>query len=282
MFSRFLLLAFLLSSAIFTQDFLPGSFWSAEPVTPDPESYDQQAFKYNPVYVEFSSAIRERMMPYYVKELKKQGVSKETHTQGKKTVANFYYNQEGLLTKYESKEYFSEITLEYDENNNIKALVSRSDNYYSKTALTRDSLKRISTVHTDKNSFIYWYDKAGKLEKIVSQTPRLTVIWRLNNVYVTPGISFATYADSIEYDEYGRLLTLKYGIDANGGGAEYDKSGRLIAEGYFARSVLNNSFYTFKNNLITQILLENFNNVSQKTTKTVTNVKYEYKNKKKK
>lgn len=282
MFSRFLLLAFLLSSAIFTQDFLPGSFWCAEPVIPDPESYDQQAFKYNPVYVEFSSAIRERMMPYYVKELKKQGISKETHTQGKKTVANFYYNEEGLLTKYESKEYFSEITLEYDENNNIKALVSRSDNYYSRRVLTRDSLKRISAVYTDNNSFFYSYDKSGKLEKIVSQTPRLTVIWRLNNVYVTPGISFATYADSIEYDEYGRLLTLKYGMDANGGGAEYDKSGRLISEGYFARALLNNSFYTFKNNLITQILLENFNNVTQKTTKTVTNVKYEYKHKKKK
>ena len=282
MFSRFLLLACYFSSIIFAQDFLPGSFWCAEPVTPDPESYDQQAFKYNPVYVELSSAIRERMMPYYVKELKKQGVSKETHTQGKKTVANFYYNQEGLLTKYESKEYFSEITLEYDENNNIKTLVRRGDNYYSKTALTRDSLKRISTVHTDKNSFIYWYDKAGKLEKIVSQTPRLTVIWRLNNVYVTPGITFATNADSIEYDEYGRMLKFESGMDPNGGSANYDKSGRLVYEGYFPRNGCYTNSFSYKNNLIAKIQLETFNNMYQKTSTVVTNVKYEYKHKKKK
>lgn len=233
MFSRFLLLASLFSSVIFAQDFLPNGFWCASPIEPNVDYGDQRAFMYNPVFVEFTSAIRERMMPYYVKELKKQGVSKETHTQGKKTVANFYYNEDGLLTKYESKEYFEEITLEYDENNNIKALVKRSDDYYSRTALTRDSLKRISAVQTDNNNFIYSYDKSGKLAKIVSKIPRLTVIWRLDNEYTTPGITFATSADSIVFDDYGRLKSLQSGIDANGGSAEYDNSGRLKSYGFF-------------------------------------------------
>jgi len=249
---------------------------------PNVEDGDQRAFMYSPVYVEFSSAIRERMMPYYVQELKKQGVSKETLTQGKKTVANFYYNEEGLLTKYESKEYFSEITLEYDENNNIKALVNRGNDYYSKTALTRDSLKRISAVHTGNNSFIYSYNKSGKLAKIVSKTPPLTVIWRLNDVYVTPGITFATNADSIEYDEYGRMLKFESGMDPNGGSAKYDKSGRLVYEEYFPRNGCYTNTFTYKNNLIAKIQLETFNNMYQKTSTDITNVKYEYNHKKKK
>lgn len=282
MFSRFLLLACLFSSIMFAQDFLPSVFWLATPQTPDPGDGYQRGFMYNPDYVKFNSEIRERMMPYYVQELKKQGVSKEIHTQGKKTVANFYYNQEGLLTKYESKEYYSEITLEYDENNNIKALVSRSDNYYSRTALTRDSLMRISAVLTDNNSFIYSYNKSGKLEKIVSKTPPLTVIWRLNDVYVTPGISFATNADSIEYDEYGRMLKFESGMDPNGGSANYDKTGRLVYEGYFPRNGCYTNSFTYKNNLIAKIQLETFNNMYQKTSTEVTNVKYEYKHKKKK
>lgn len=282
MFSRFFLFLCLFSSIIFAQDFLPGTFWCASPMESNVEYGDQRVFMYSPVYVESRSAIRERMMPYYVQELKKQGVSKEIHTQGKKTVANFYYNQEGLLTKYESKEYYSEITLEYDENNNIKALVSRSDNYYSRTALTRDSLMRISAVLTDNNSFIYSYNKSGKLEKIVSKTPPLTVIWRLNDVYVTPGISFATNADSIEYDEYGRMLKFESGMDPNGGSANYDKSGRLVYEGYFPRNGCYTNSFTYKNNLIAKIQLETFNNMYQKTSTEVTNVKYEYKHKKKK
>lgn len=282
MFTRFLLLACLFSSLIFAQDFLPSVFWCATPQTPDPGDEYQRGFMYSPDYVEFSSEIRERMMPYYVKELKMQGVSKETHTQGKKTTAIFYYNEKGLLTKYESKEYFKEIIPEYDANNNIVALVSKSDGYYSRVVVTRDSLRRISEVNTEQCGYIYTYDISGKLVSISSKTPRLTVIWRKDNLFVTHGISFAINADSIEFDEYGRLLTLKYGMDANGGSAEYDKSGRLISEGYFARSILDNIDYTFKNNLVIKKLHENFNNVTQKTTKTVTNVKYEYKHKKKK
>lgn len=282
MFTRFLLLACLFSSLIFAQDFLPSVFWCATPQTPDPGDEYQRGFMYSPDYVEFSSEIRERMMPYYVKELKMQGVSKETHTQGKKTTAIFYYNEKGLLTKYESKEYFKEIIPEYDANNNIVALVSKSDGYYSRVVVTRDSLKRISEVNTNQDGYIYSYNKSGKLEKIVSKTPPLTVIWRLNDVYVTPGISFATNADSIEYDEYGRMLKFESGMDPNGGSANYDKTGRLVYEGYFPRNGCYTNSFTYKNNLIAKIQLETFNNMYQKTSTEVTNVKYEYKHKKKK
>ena len=137
-------------------------------------------------------------------------------------------------------------------------------------------------MHTGNNSFIYSYDKSGKLAKIVSQTPRLTVIWRLNNEYTTPGITFAASADSILFDEYGRLKSLQSGIDANGGSAEYDNSGRLKSYSIFLMSVGNTDFYTYKNGLISKIVLETYNNVSRNTIKTVTNVKYEYKNKRKK
>lgn len=282
MFTRFLLLACLFSSLIFAQDFLPSVFWCATPQTPDPGDEYQRGFMYSPDYVEFSSEIRERMMPYYVKELKMQGVSKETHTQGKKTTAIFYYNEKGLLTKYESKEYFKEIIPEYDANNNIVALVSKSDSYYSRVVVTRDSLMRISEVNTEQCGYIYTYDKSGKLVSISSKTPRLTVIWRKDNFYVTNGISFAINADSLEYDEYGRTKSIQFGFDANGGYSEFDKKGRLVSESSFARSIGNTFSYIYTNGLITKILLETYYNVSRNTTKTVTNVKYEYKHKKQK
>lgn len=282
MLSRLLILACMFSSMMLAQDFLPSIFWYASPLTPDPEDEYQRAFTYNPDYVEFNSEIRERIMPYYVKELKKQGVSKEIHTQGKKTTANFYYNANGLLIKFESKEYFKEIIPEYDANNNIVALVSKSDGFYSRVVVARDSLMRISGVNTDKCSYIYSYDESGKLVSILSKTPRLPVIWRLDNFYVTHGIFFAINADSLEYDEYGRTKSIKFGFDANGGYSEFDKKGRLVSESSFARSIGNTFSYTYTNGLITKILLETYNNVSRNTTKTVTNVKYEYKHKKQK
>lgn len=145
---RFLFFVCLFTPLVLSQDFLPGSYWCANPVTPDPESYNQQEFSYNPVYIGFSSAIRERMMPYCVKELKKQGVSKEIHTEGKKPVAVYYYNSDGLLTKYESKPYFNEILLEYDLNNQIKFLTEKGDGSSTKLDFIRDSMNRISSAET--------------------------------------------------------------------------------------------------------------------------------------
>lgn len=103
-----------------------------------------------------------------------------------------------------------------------------------------------------------------------------------NNEFVTPGISFASNADSLVYDEYGRYKIIQFGFDPNGGLAEYDKAGRLVLVSSYARSIGYTAKYTYKNNLIAKITLETYYNVSRTTDKTVTNVKYEYKHKKKK
>ncbi|GJQ31218.1 MAG: hypothetical protein HBSAPP04_00570 [Ignavibacteriaceae bacterium] len=281
MFNKIVLVCFLFTP-VFAQDFLPNYYWNVRPATADDGSGSEYNYIFDPVHLPFSSDIRERMLPYYIREIKKQGVSKEIHTDKNTVVANYYYNPDGLLTKFESKLDYTEKLFEYDSNNRLKSVVVKGDESASRLDFTRDSLGRISTASTGTHDFLYAYDNAGKFESIFNEVPRIKVVFRKNNELTTPGITLAAYADSTVYDKYGRTKVTQFGFDANGSSAEFDKKGRLASESSFARSIGNTYSYTYTNGLITKILLETFNNLSRNTTKTVTNVKYEYRHKQKK
>lgn len=281
MFGKSVLLCFLFTP-VFAQDFLPNYYWNVRPATADDGSGSEYNYIFDPVHLPFSSDIRERMLPYYIKEIKKQGVSKEIHTDKNTVVANYCYNPDGLLTKFESKLYYSEKLFEYDSNNRLKSVVVKGDESSSRLDFTRDSLGRISTAYTGTHDFVYAYDNAGKFESIFNEVPRVKVVFRQNKELTTPGITLAAYADSTVYDEYGRTKVTQFGFDANGCSAEFDSKGRLTKEEYFARSVSHKLVYSYKNNLVSKTVQETTNNRSGGVDKRVTNVKYEFNHKNKK
>ena len=122
-------------------------------------------------YREMGSMNREKMMPYHVAAVKKNGISKEFHVIDQDTVAIFTYSPKGLLTMSVIKpgDIFAKQSFEFSWNDNDKLVgfTCKSGTALKKSSYTRDTLGQINSILTQsppeaKNLFNFVYDK-GKL-----------------------------------------------------------------------------------------------------------------------
>lgn len=264
----------------FPQDFLPSSYWFVGPNIKN--AIYGQAYTYKPVSG-FNSGFRTRLMPDYLRELKKQGVSKEIQYLDDRIAEVFYYNEDGLPIKHESK-FLKEVQiLEYDSNQLPKSVTSVAENSKKSVfSIMRDSSGRIMYVESDSVKFRYNYRNSGELESIVSSDPTLTVFTRKKDRWITPGLALAFDADSIEYDKYGQELMLKYAFDITEGNGKYDKAGRLTKWVIVSRRIRHEWHFEYKNNLLSRIKHQISEIDGKHIEQDVTTVKYEYGHKKKK
>ncbi|GAB1349682.1 hypothetical protein MASR1M107_18960 [Ignavibacteriales bacterium] len=231
-------------------------------------------------YYEMGSMNREKMMPYHIAAIKKNGISKEYHLIDQDTVAIFIYSSKGLLTKsvINAADIFAKQSFEFsfNEDDKLVGVICKAEKATKLSGYTRDSSGQINSIWSrypakDSIQFNFIYAK-GKLteagdyklagDRFLHKTKKTDVV--------------------IAYDLNGREI-----LSNRDGGLRiensFDRQGRWIQNRYtyiFERDQLYSiTDISYKNDLM-QKIVERYPNVyaygdSGLKNSTETQIKYE-------
>jgi hypothetical protein len=232
---------------------------------------------------------REKLMPYHVAAIKKNGISKEIHKINNQVVKNFYYSSEGLLIKsevFEDDIIWSNTEFQYNEKKLVTIIITNYQSLKESIDIERDSSGKILSVKSGSYQTNYIYSNGILVQ--VGTYKKKPNSW----IYEDE----ATYGYGSTYERYGRELSFLGGDDSKLKNT-FDNYGKWIS--FIIGSNVSPSQWswaetiTYKNDLMNaktkvySVKIIDWKKAKEmgikpEYTKTVTNITYEYEYRKKK